>query len=197
VSFERIVRAGDQIAGIVLGIHSDMISRVDGETGERYRVSSDQGWVERSALTVARCRAVIHLAVGRFIRRPGDGCRGVGQVGSGNVGYEGWGGKKDILDLGDGQPPIVDTNIIDGSVKWVCPDCFSGTANGGIRAFAGSECEGAEGRLYEQSIHIQFRIGCARDNGEMGPDVDWRAITKIYIAAGLLEIDGPGILVQA
>ena len=43
------------------------------------------------------------------------------------------------------------------------------TANGGIRAFAGSECEGAEGRLHEQSIHIQFRIGCAGDLEPAGP----------------------------
>ena len=57
-----------------------MIRGVGRETGQSYRMAGNQGAVEWSALTVARCRTVIHLAVGRFIRRPGEGGGGVGNT---------------------------------------------------------------------------------------------------------------------
>src|SRR5207245_10829045 len=79
--------------------------------------------------------------------------------------------KKDILDLGGGHRAVVNTNVIDRSVEWVCPGCFSGTADGCIRAAAGSEREGAEDRLDRKSTRlnsshgsISYAVFCLKKN---------------------------------
>src|SRR5947199_10100374 len=106
-------------------------------------MTGDQGAIGRGAWAVAGSGAVIRLAVGRFIRRPGDRCGGIGNVGSGNVRYEGWAGSIiDVLDLGGGHRAVVNTNVVDRSFEWVCPDCFSGIADGFIHAAACSLLEG-------------------------------------------------------